>query len=193
MIACLCGPIGDPEGTPRLAITIVPLDGSPATTVTPWDTRNPAADPVAIWLDNQTLVFADRSGLHRVGADGIVKGISGFDASELSSPGSIARIARVGDALAVLTLQGSGPTGIARLTVIERSGAVTLRRSFPSWNAPYFVPDSNRRRTLIVTDPQRPNEPPDVITLLSEGTPPQLSPLGPLQPSVSPTLTAVLH
>ena len=35
-IACVCGPIGDEAGiTPRLAITIVPIDGSPATALTP--------------------------------------------------------------------------------------------------------------------------------------------------------------
>lgn len=189
-IACVCGSIDDEAGTtPRLAITIVPIDGSPATALAPWDALTSFVNPVVIWLDDRTLVFVDRSGLRRVSVDGVVEALPGFDPSELSTPGSFARIAMVGDALAIVTLQAQGPTGIARLTVIGPDGSVALRQSFPSSNPPSIVADSNRRRALIVSDPPQTHEPPNRVFLLGEGAPPQPSPFERLEPSLSPSFT----
>ena len=187
-IVCVCGPIADEPGTkPRLAITIVPIDGSPATALTPFDARSSYADPVAIWLDDRTLAYVDQSGLHRLRLDGVIEMLPGFDQSELSTPGSFARIAVVGDALAIVTLEGSGPTGIARLTIINGDGSVALRQSFPSWNPPSVYADSNRRRALIVSDPQKLHEPPNRIFVVWEGKLPLPGPTGRLEPSLSPS------
>jgi hypothetical protein len=186
----VCGPIADKPGTtPRLAITIVPIDGSPATVVTPWGARNPYANPVAIWLDDRTLVFVDQSGLHRLGVDGLVEMLPGFDQSEISTPSSFARIAMVGDTVAIVTLGTSGPTSIARLTIVEADGSVALRQSLPSWNPPIIAADSSRRRALIVSDPQQLHEPPNRIFVLGVGTPPEPSPIERPEPSLSPGST----
>ena len=88
-------------------------------------------------------MFVDQSGLHRLRVDGVVETFPGFDQSELSTPASFARVATVGDALAILTLGASGPTGIARLTIVEGDGSVAVRQSFPSWNPSTIYTDSN--------------------------------------------------
>ncbi len=165
-VACICNRTDTGAGQPPLGIYRVPVDGSPATLLADVVRGDANADPIVSWLDDGSFVFLDGAGLHRVMPDGQNKGIP-VNPDDLPAKGYSGRAYRLGDAVAVATQLGSGPTGQARLTLLGLNGEVQLRQTFPSWNGVGLFNDPARPQALVITDPQAADAPPQRYFVLS--------------------------
>jgi hypothetical protein len=165
--ACVCADPGADGKFSDPAVYLVPLDGSAPTRLSEWVAAPTTADPLIAWLDDETLVFLDGAGMHRVDLRSRPLLMAGLDPGAVFTAGGVGRLYRIGDSLAVLETNGHGPTGVTRLTVIGPSGDVRFRRSFPSWNAAYLVVDPAHPRAILATDPQPPDGPSNRFFVLS--------------------------
>jgi hypothetical protein len=159
-IACVCARMDTGAAQPPIGIYRVPVDGSPPTLLADVVRGDANTDPIVSWLDDSSVVFLDGAGLHRITPQGTDSAIPGIDPSDLPAMGYYGRAYRLGDAVAVASQLGSGPTGQARLTLVGLDGEIQSRHVFPSWNGVGMIIDSARPQALVYTDPREADEPP---------------------------------
>jgi len=165
-IACVCVRDDRGEAKPPEGIYRVPIDGSSPTRLADVATGSINSDPVPRWFDDGSLVYLDGAGLHRIGPDGEHATVP-VDAGDLPSKGYNGRLYGLGNAIVLASQVRSADTGEGKLTVMNPTGEVGYRQSFPSWNGLGLILAPGRPKALVFTDPHLPNQPPQRFFVLS--------------------------
>ena len=157
-IACICASTADASASLDPGIYRVPLDGSAATMLMPWDQPIATSYPVVAWLDETSLAVIDRSGLTRVSTNGDRRALLGSD-EEPTLTGDLGGPYRLQDVVVVSMNDPKDPDLVGQLVVIDDQQRIIVRQEFPAYNRPYLVVDRARDRAILVTDPFLPDEP----------------------------------
>lgn len=140
------------------AVYRVPLDGSPATLLTPWAGGNPHAYPGVAWIDEDSIAVVDRYGVFRVSEGGNPQPMPESPPTQPTPVRRSGRVYHLDGAIIVVT-HDSRLDLEAELSVIDDEGRLRFRRRLHAWNPPYLRIDPVHHRALVVTDPNNPGEP----------------------------------
>jgi hypothetical protein len=159
-IVCVCVASADPPDDLG-AIHLVPLDGSPAMALAPIAAGAFQTDPLAQWLDDDSLEFLDGTGLHALRRDGSVIAIPAVDPADLPAEQYYGQSGVLdGGILISAQEKEDGDEGIGRLSLRRLDGTVPFAASLTSVNPIFFATDPAGLRAVVVADPQAPGGPP---------------------------------
>jgi hypothetical protein len=168
-IACVCVAPADPSdalGT----IQLVPLDGSPPKKLASIAAGPFQTDPLAHWLDDDSLEFLDGAGLHGVRRDGSAIAIPAVDAADLPAEQLYGRSGVLGGGILITAQEKEdGDEGLGRLSLRNLDGTILFAATLSSVNPIFFAIDPSGLRALVVADPQAPGGPPIRAYVLERG------------------------